>query len=104
LSIAAIAGNLLPANFFFSRGFAMPYTADLVDELNTLIRFDLTTTQQGFKVHKNAEPALIAATRRLHDKGLLSQVDGGYLTSLGREVAEHAQSILTILTSGVAVQ
>jgi len=49
--------------FFFSRGFAMPYTTDLVDELNTLIRFDLTTTQQGFKVHKNAEPAVIAATR-----------------------------------------
>lgn len=77
----------------------MPYTPDLVDELNTLIRYDLATTQQGVKVHKNAEPAVIAATRRLHDKGLLTQADGGYLTHLGREAAEHAQAALTILTS-----
>lgn len=78
----------------------MSYTPDLVDELNTLLRFDLATNQQGVKVHKTAEAAVIAATRRLHDKGLLSQADGGYLTSLGREVAEHAQAALTILTSG----
>jgi hypothetical protein len=30
-------------------------------------------------------------------------VDGGYLTDLGREVAEHAAMALTILTSVVAV-
>jgi len=78
----------------------VPYTPDLVDELNTLIRFDLATNQQGFKVHKTADATVIAATLRLHDKGLLTQADGGYLTSLGREVAEHAQAALTILTSG----
>jgi uncharacterized protein (TIGR02647 family) len=38
----------------------MPYTPDLVDELNTLIRFDLETSQQGIKVHKNADPDVIA--------------------------------------------
>lgn len=78
----------------------MPYTSDLVDELNTLIRFDLATNQQGVKVHKTAEAAVIDATRRLHSKGLLTQADGGYLTSLGRQAAEHAQAVLTILTSG----
>ena len=78
----------------------MPYTPDLVDELNTLIRFDLATNQQGVKVHKTADAAVIAATLRLHGKGLLTQADGGYLTSLGREVAEHAQAALTILSSG----
>jgi uncharacterized protein (TIGR02647 family) len=77
----------------------MPYTPDLVHELNTLIRFDLATSQQGIKVHKTADPAVIAATRRLHAKGLLTQVDGGYLTGLGRDAAEHAQAALTILTS-----
>ena len=77
----------------------MPYTQDLVDELNTLIRYDLATTQQGVKVHKTADPAIISATQRLHEKGLLTQTDGGYLTNLGREVAEHAQATLTILTS-----
>jgi uncharacterized protein (TIGR02647 family) len=77
----------------------MPYTPDLVHELNTLIRFDLETSQQGIKVHKNADPEVIAATRRLHDKGLLTLADGGYLTGLGRDAAEHAQAMLTILTS-----
>lgn len=77
----------------------MPYTPDLIDELNTLVRYDLGTTLQGVKVHTNAEPAVIAATRRLHEKGLLTQVDGGYLTDLGREVAVHVQAALTILTS-----
>lgn len=76
----------------------MPYTPDLVHELNTLIRFDLETSQQGIKVHKNADPDVIAATRRLHEKGLLSLADGGYLTGLGRDAAEHAQAMLTILT------
>ena len=77
----------------------MPYTPDLVHELNTLIRFDLETSQQGIKVHKNADPQVIAATRRLHEKGLLTLVDGGYLTGLGRDAAEHSQALLTILTS-----
>lgn len=77
----------------------MPFTSDLVHELNTLIRFDLATSQQGIKVHKTADPAVIAATLRLHEKGLLTQVDGGYLTGLGRDAAEHAQAALTILTS-----
>jgi uncharacterized protein (TIGR02647 family) len=77
----------------------VPYTPDLIDELNTLVRYDLGTTLQGVKVHTNAEPAVIAATRRLHEKGLLTQVDGGYLTDLGREVAVHVQAALTILTS-----
>ena len=77
----------------------MPFTPDLVDELNTLVYFDLGSTQQGIKINKTAAPALIAATRRLHAKGLLTLVDGGYLTSLGRDAAEHAQAVLTILSS-----
>ena len=80
----------------------MPYTPDLVQELNTLIRFDLETSQQGIKVHKNADPDVIAATRRLHAKGLLTQSDGGYLTGLGRDAAEHAQATLTILNSSAS--
>ena len=77
----------------------MHYTAELIDELNTLTRFDLATGRQGIKVHKTADASVIAATRRLHAKGLLTQIDGGYLTGLGRDAAEHAQAALTILTS-----
>lgn len=80
----------------------MPYTPDLVQELNTLIRFNLETSQQGIKVHKTADPDVIAATRRLHAKGLLTQSDGGYLTRLGRDAAEHAQATLTILNSSAS--
>ena len=81
----------------------MPYTPDLVDELNTLIRFDLATNLQGIKVHKTADAKSIAAVERLYHKGFLTQVDGGYLTSLGRNAAEHAQAALTLLTSDTAL-
>ena len=80
----------------------MPYTPDLVHELNALIRFDLEVGQHGLKVHKTADTEVIAAVHRLHAKGLVTQEDGGYLTSLGREAAEHAQTMLGLLTAGVA--
>ncbi len=75
----------------------MRYHPDLINELNLLLHFNLDTTQQGIKVHHDAEPALIAAAVRLHDKGLSTQPDGGYLTDLGREASEHAQALLTLL-------
>jgi uncharacterized protein (TIGR02647 family) len=75
----------------------MPYTQDLVDEINILVRYNLSTTQEGIKVHKTAAPEIIAATKRLYDKGLVTQEDGGYLTSLGHEAAEQAQTVLNLL-------
>ena len=78
----------------------MSYSPDLIAELEVLMLFDLTTTQEGIKVHKKAEPAIIAAAERLHEKGFLTQVDGGYLTSLGTEAAEYTQNLYTLLTSG----
>ena len=77
----------------------MPFTADIVDELNVLMHFNLATTQEGIKVHKSAEPEVIAATNRLYHKGLLTQKDGGYLTDLGRQAAEAAAAVLTLLTA-----
>jgi len=75
----------------------MPYTQDVVDEINILVRYNLNTTQEGIKVHKTAAPEIIAATKRLYDKGLVTQEDGGYLTSLGHEAAEQAQTVLNLL-------
>ena len=76
----------------------MPYTPEIVDELNILVRYNLSTTNEGIKVHKSeAAPAIVAATKRLFDKGLVTQEDGGYLTSLGHEAAEQAQSLLSLL-------
>jgi uncharacterized protein (TIGR02647 family) len=76
----------------------MPYTPDILEELDILARYNLATTLEGIKIHKStASNNLIAAAQRLHQKGLISQEDGGYLTSLGREAAEHTQAVLRIL-------
>ena len=75
----------------------MPYTQDVVDEINILVRYNLNTTQEGIKVHKTAAPEIIAATKRLYNKGLVTQEDGGYLTNLGHEAAEQAQTVLNLL-------
>ncbi|WMC12024.1 TIGR02647 family protein [Oceanimonas pelagia] len=75
----------------------MRYHPALMDELNLLLHFNLDTTQQGIKVHHDASPGLIEAAARLHEKGLITQPDGGYLTELGRETAEHAQIMLGLL-------
>lgn len=76
----------------------MPCTQEILDEINILARYNLTTTQEGIKVHKDADPGVIAAVQRLHRKGLVTQGDGGYLTPLGYEAAEHVQAALRLLT------
>ncbi|WP_372737241.1 TIGR02647 family protein [Neptunomonas sp.] len=81
----------------------MPYDAELIAELNLLNHFNLGTTQEGIKVHHSAGPQTVAAAKRLFDKDLISQEDGGYLTDLGHDAAEHAQSLLMILTTPVQV-
>lgn len=78
----------------------MSYTADNIAELNVLLLFDVAVGQEGIKIHKTAEPDAIAAAQRLFDKGFITQVDGGYLTTLGVEAAEHAQVLYTMLTAG----
>ena len=77
----------------------MPYTPELIEEINLLALYNISSTQEGIKVHKTAGAAAVAAAQRLYDKGLITQADGGYLTNLGIEAAEHVQSLLTILTS-----
>jgi len=75
----------------------MPFTTQITDELNILSQYNLTTTQEGLKIHSSAEPNIVAAAQRLHDKGLTTQPDGGYLTELGRKAALHAQDLLAML-------
>lgn len=76
----------------------MLYTQNLLEELNILVRYNLDTTLEGLKVHQTqASPTTIEATKRLFAKGLVTQEDGGYLTTMGREAAELAQSVLHLL-------
>jgi uncharacterized protein (TIGR02647 family) len=78
-------------------GEIMHYTEEQMAEMDILIRYNLQSTQQGIKVHSRANKEQIAAVQRLFDKGLVTAVDGGYLTDLGRKAAEHAQALLLIL-------
>ncbi|MBT3308826.1 MAG: TIGR02647 family protein [Gammaproteobacteria bacterium] len=76
----------------------MTYTEELLDELNVLMQFDLNSTQEGIKVHSSANPRLTEASERLHNKGVITQADGGYLTQLGIECAEKAQALYRVLS------
>ena len=75
----------------------MQLKQQLVDEIEVLLRYNLETTHEGLKVHNDARQELREATHRLFEKGLVSQKDGGYLTNLGHEAAEHTQAALNLL-------
>ena len=75
----------------------MPYSPEQIQELDVLIHYNLESTQQGIKVHASANPETIEAVKRLHEKGMITQLDGGYLTDMGRTTAEHAQTLLLML-------
>ena len=78
----------------------MSYSPNNISELEVLMLFDLINTQEGIKIHKTADEKVIAAAKRLFENGFITQVDGGYLTSLGTEAAEHAQNLYTMLDAG----
>ena len=75
----------------------MHYTKEQVAEIEILIHYSLDSTQQGIKVHSDADIEKVEAVERLFEKGLVTQIDGGYLTDLGHTAAEHAQALILIL-------
>lgn len=77
----------------------MVLTAELIEEFRILSLYNLESSQEGIKVHGSATPESISAVKRLFNKKLVSQSDGGYLTDLGIEATEHTQAALTILLS-----
>lgn len=77
----------------------MPISAEILAELQILRMFDTASQQSGLKVHSDAPPELIAATRRLFEKQLITQVDGGYPTPLGYESCQHLHNLLHILNT-----
>lgn len=77
----------------------MQLSEQTVAEIKLLTLFNLASHQEGIKVHGNAEPGMIAAAQALFDKGLITRDDGGYLTDLGIEAAEHAEKLLIILSA-----
>ncbi len=76
----------------------MPFNSELTQELNLILKFPDKSLMQGLKIHNDAAPEVISAAKRLHEKGIISLPDGGYLTDLGHDLAEHAQIIQSALT------
>jgi len=76
----------------------MKFNQDMIDEINILTQYDISNTEQGIKIHHDANDATIAAAARLFEKGLTDKVDGGYLTSLGKTASEHAHALSGLLT------
>jgi uncharacterized protein (TIGR02647 family) len=74
------------------------FTPEVIADLELVARYNLNSLHEGLKVHTTADPSFRQAVRRLHEKGIVTQADGGYLTDLGIELAEHVQAVLTILT------
>ncbi|MDO6671192.1 TIGR02647 family protein [Cobetia amphilecti] len=67
------------------------------DELHLLCLFPHDAALKGLKIRHDARPDMVAAAERLHAKGLTTLPDGGYLTSVGREAAEHAHRLNDLL-------
>ncbi len=77
----------------------MSFNQQLTDELNLLLKFPNKSLMQGLKIHHDADPSMISAAQRLYEKGIVTQPDGGYLTDLGHDLAEHAQIVQSALTN-----
>jgi uncharacterized protein (TIGR02647 family) len=72
---------------------------EAMEEIKLLNQFDLGSTANGIKVHSHeASKEAVAAATRLFEKGLTDHVDGGYLTDRGLVAADHAQSLLRLLS------
>ena len=72
---------------------------ELIEEMKLILMFPLDSLASGIKIHHDAPVTTRHAAIRLFDKGFITQEDGGYLTELGRELAEFSQSAVTLLTS-----
>jgi uncharacterized protein (TIGR02647 family) len=66
-------------------------------DIELLNLFTLDSEQTGLKIHHDASAARIESAKRLFDKELITQIDGGYLTPLGLQTAEHAQILIRVL-------
>ena len=81
----------------------MKLSADLIDELALLSQFSLSSTLEGIKVHGEASVSVIGASERRFEIVLITQLDGGYLTDLGKDAALHLTRLNSILTTPVTV-
>jgi uncharacterized protein (TIGR02647 family) len=75
----------------------MNLSQEFLEEVELLNLFDLHSSLEGLKIHHEAAPGRIEAGKRLYGKNIVTLEDGGFLTPLGVEAAEHAQALVTML-------
>lgn len=75
----------------------MHLNKEFLEELELLNLFNLESSLEGLKIHHQAAPERIASAKRLFEMKLITLADGGYLTPLGIEAAEHTQALIRIL-------
>jgi|TARA_B110000483_G_scaffold242523_1_gene328647 uncharacterized protein (TIGR02647 family) len=75
----------------------MNLSQEFLEEVELLNLFDLHSSLEGLKIHHEAAPGRIAAGKRLYGKNIVTLEDGGFLTPLGVDAAEHAQALITML-------
>jgi uncharacterized protein (TIGR02647 family) len=78
----------------------MSFTTENIDEMDVLMLFNAPSGLEGIKIHKSADARMVAAAQHLFNSGFTTQIDGGYLTALGIDAAEHAHSLYSLLNSG----
>ena len=69
---------------------------ELIEELTLLRRFGMGGPV-AMDVHDNPDPAVVAAAVRMHEKGLITEPDGGALTDAGREAVGHMNQLFNLL-------
>ena len=72
----------------------MHLSNEFLEELELLNLFNLESSLAGLKIHHEADPARIAAAKRLFAKNVITLEDGGYLTPLGLELADQTQKLI----------
>ena len=72
-------------------------SADFVNGLKILACFDPANMNLGIKLRSDMTDELCQAAQRLHQQGLISAADGGYLTPFGMTMVEHMQHLLVAL-------
>lgn len=70
---------------------------DVVSQLKLLACFDPANLNLGIKIRSDMPQSLKQAAIQLHQQGLITESDGGYLTPFGMTMVEHLQHLLVAL-------